>query len=244
MVLSLSKLIDSSPMKFQSMITPASLRYLRPLSIWIKAYNPHALQGAGYSWRKIVPTPSSTTLWLLLERKTVGLFFSVAETKPAVKWVKYEKVTVFSRPLLILNGSPWPKWGWMFAVEDSLVWAAASRQVEGKNKGRGKRRAELSFEGGLALGWLVGVWQIRRIQLLELFSVCRLGWGQGSVLTVRIYQQAAEPVTNPLIIALSDFSFSSYFWQGWDFSMKRIFFFRLMLSKAKARALCLCGADF
>lgn len=69
--------------------------------------------------------------------------------KNSSKWVKYEKVTVFSSPLLLLNGSPWPKWGWMWAEEDSLVWAAASRQAQGKQGQR--RREELRLKPGLAV---------------------------------------------------------------------------------------------
>lgn len=69
--------------------------------------------------------------------------------KNSSKWVKYEKVTVFSSPLLNLNGSPWPKWGWMWAEEDSLVWAQPldkPRERQGQ-----RRRGEFEFEEGPAV---------------------------------------------------------------------------------------------
>lgn len=69
--------------------------------------------------------------------------------KNSSKWVKYEKVTVLSSPLLTLNGSPWPKWGWMWADEDSPVGA---RAINRPRERQGQRREEeLSLKTGLVV---------------------------------------------------------------------------------------------
>lgn len=59
--------------------------------------------------------------------------------KKSSKWVKYEKVTVFSSPMRRLSAPPLSRsqtgWGLMGADEDSLVWAREREKDKGKQDG-------------------------------------------------------------------------------------------------------------
>lgn len=51
---------------------------------------------------------------------------------------------MFSSPLLILNGSPWPKWGWMCELK-RIHWSELSLSTRAKETGRAE------FKEGLAV---------------------------------------------------------------------------------------------
>lgn len=80
---------------------------------------------------------SAISIWLhhlCCRNKNMGPDFT-GWNKNSSKWVKYEKVTVFSSPLLSLSAPPppGPQWGLMGAEEDLLVWA---RRREGQGQTR------------------------------------------------------------------------------------------------------------
>lgn len=148
-------------MKFQFEIMSASLRCFSSLSVRMKVHILCALQRCGLlpqeTWRPFL----SNSVTFARNKNTAPAFSGW--NKNSSKWVKYEKVTVFSSPLLILNGSPWPKWGWMWAEGDSLVWAAVSQHAKGKT--RAKETRGVVLEDWTCWGLDTPLWGIHRIQL-------------------------------------------------------------------------------